>query len=108
MEHVPGIEARVVQPAGVVSNISTPPGLLMSDVHVAESCAGAAMVLEHTNEAKRGRGPTPLGGLDAMGNMGCFEPSTAIHCHPLLGLLDNRKEQRNKDFTKRLVEIIHK
>lgn len=51
----------MVQPAGVVSNISTPPGLLMSDVHVAESCAGAAMVLEHTNEAQQGWGPPGVG-----------------------------------------------
>lgn len=76
MEHVPGIEARVVQPAGVVSNISTPPGLLMSDVHVAESCAGAAMLLEHTNEAKKGPWVKRVVSSHSL-------PSTAIHCHPL-------------------------
>jgi conjugal transfer/entry exclusion protein len=35
---------------GVVSNLSCPPGLLMSDVHAAESCAGAAVVLQSSNE----------------------------------------------------------
>lgn len=41
--------ARVVM-QGVVSNLSCPPGLLMSDVHAAESCAGAAVVLQSSNE----------------------------------------------------------
>lgn len=41
--------ARVVM-QGVVSNLSSPAGLLMSDVHAAESCAGAAVVLQSSNE----------------------------------------------------------
>ena len=39
---------------GVVSNLSCPPGLLMSDVHAAESCAGAAVVLQSSNEVGDG------------------------------------------------------
>ena len=33
---------------GVVSNLSSPVGLLMSDVHMSESCVGAALV--HSGE----------------------------------------------------------
>eukprot|EP00434_Breviolum_minutum_P033004 symbB.v1.2.029198.t2/scaffold3170.1/size62039/2 len=35
---------------GVVSNLSTPPGLLLSDVNLAEGCAGGALILEDSNE----------------------------------------------------------
>ena len=41
----------VSAPAGVVSNLSTPPGLLLSDVNLAEGCAGGALILEDSNEA---------------------------------------------------------
>ena len=40
-----------MRPAGVVSNLSTPPGLLLSDVNLAEGCAGGALILEDSNEA---------------------------------------------------------